>query len=104
MTITKKTVLASVEFLIQQRAIQVAHHTSIMEGGEVISGPTVHRQAFAETDNKTAILAEIAEYVSADYVLVVTENQKLQQQLNQVLSENQALAARIAELDGQPQA
>lgn len=104
MSLSKHTVLASVEFLIQQRAIQVAHHTSIMEGDVVISGPTIHRQAFAESDDKTAILAEIGEYVSADYVLLVTENQSLQQQLALVLSENQALAARIAELDGQPQA
>ena len=111
MTITKHTVLASVELLIQQRAIQVAHHTSIMEGSEVISGPAVHRQAFAETDNKTAILAEISEYVSADYVMVLDELATTQQQLAQALSENQALVSRVAELEesrllalgGQPQ-
>lgn len=104
MQITKQTSLASVEILVQQRAIQVAHHTFIKEGDVVISGPSIHRQAFAEADDKSAVLAEIAEYVSADYVLLVTENQSLQQQLALVLSENQALAARIAELDGQPQA
>lgn len=99
MSLERVTKLATLEILFQQRAIHVAHHTFIMEGDVVISGPTIHRQAFAEADDKTAILAEIADYVSADYVLIVAENQNLQQQLAQALSENQALSARVSELE-----
>lgn len=95
MSITKHTSLAAIEFLPQQRAIHVAHHTVILEGDVVISGPTIHRQAFAEADDKEAILTEISSFVSEDYIKAVGELNLLKQELSAAYT---ALAAKDVEI------
>ena len=50
MTIQKQTHLHSVEILLSAGAVQAAWHTNIVEAGEVIAGPTIHRCAYKVTD------------------------------------------------------
>jgi hypothetical protein len=47
MTLYKETKLASIELLPESGGLNVAWHTNIVENGEVISGPAIHRRAFA---------------------------------------------------------
>lgn len=50
MTIEKQTHLHSVEILLSAGAVQAAWHTNIVEDGQVIAGPTIHRCAYKVTD------------------------------------------------------
>lgn len=49
MTIEKQTHLHSVEILLSAGAVQAAWHTNIVEDGNIIAGPSIHRCAYKVT-------------------------------------------------------
>ena len=93
MSLEKVTQLHSVEIIFPSRAINAAWHTNITEDGEVISGPSIHRKAFPAEDI-SELIPEIQEFVSADYLSLVSENTQLRAALD-------AANMRIAQIEGQ---
>lgn len=103
MTLEKQTALASVEILFPSRSVQVAWHTFISEGGVVISGPSIHRKAFPNEDI-AEVLPEITDFVSADYLQLVSDSAQQGQliaQLQAAVAEQQAHIAALQSLVAQ---
>ncbi|MPT10922.1 hypothetical protein [Comamonas sp.] len=79
MSLEKVTALNSVEIVFPSRSINVSWHTSIVEDGVVISGPSIHRTAFS-AENSAEVIPEISSVVSADYLATVQENSVLKEE------------------------
>jgi hypothetical protein len=103
MSLEKVTQLASIEVIFPSRAINVAWHTYITEDGVIISGPSVHRKAFPGEDI-SEVLPEIADFVSAEYLQLVSEGAQQSQLVAQLQAAVAERQARIAELEALVQA
>lgn len=106
MSLEKITSLASIEILFPSRAINAAWHTFITEDGNVISGPSIHRKAFPNEDI-SEVLPEITDFVSADYLQLVSESAQQGQliaQLQAAVAEQQAHIAALQSIVAQREA
>lgn len=100
MSLEKVTQLASIEIIFPSRAINAAWHTNITEGGEVISGPSIHRKAFPAEDI-SELMPEIEAFISADYLNLVSENTQQAQLVAQIQAALDVANMRIAQLESQ---
>ncbi|VUZ24084.1 Uncharacterised protein [uncultured Comamonas sp.] len=73
MTIEKQTHLHSVEILLSAGAVQAAWHTNIVEDGQVIAGPTIHRCAYKVT-SADVLPADVLAHVSTETLAALIEH------------------------------
>lgn len=77
MTIVKQTHLHSVKILLSAGAIQATWHINIVEDGQVIAGPTIHRRAYKVT-SADVLPDDVLAQVSAETLAALIEHCRLE--------------------------